>query len=344
MAIFMKSEPEKKWVNGAGTYLVSIYLIVVILGGMLLLATQLGSLTQDGPAQATGPASPALPAATDQAAATTPSTAEPIPRQPAVVQAAQSDQTEGAVTGQAPEATGQSPEASSQPEGEGSDTAETPRPESRPQTPEDIALTATFAAIGGSLGGSLHALRSLWWYAGHRQLVASWLPMYLLLPFGSALLATVVCLVLGAGFWDSGPATDSVGQILAVAALVGLFSDRAARMLEKVADVVFATKEKGADHQAAESASMLTISVAQTPTAASAAQPLTIKGAGFTPPVAVWLTDPGGSVTILPAQATPGATDSYDVSAVLAAPGQWTVRLTDTNGKASADLPLEVLQ
>lgn len=336
MAIFTKTEPERKWVNGAGTSLVSIYLIAVILGCMSLLGMQLGSLSPESvPAEEAGPSSPPPPAVNDQAGATTPSNAEPIVRQPAVVQVAQSVQTEGAVTGQSQEPTGQ-------PDDDGSDTADTPRQEPSTQTPSDIALTATLAAAGGSLGGSLHALRSLWWYAGHRQLVASWLPMYLLLPFGSALLAAVVCLVLGAGFWDSGPAQDNVGQILAVAALVGLFSDRAARMLEKVADVVFAEKEKGADHQPAESVSMMTISVAQTPTAGPAAQLLTIKGAGFTLPAAVWLTDPGGGITILPAQATPGATDSYDVSAVLATPGPWTVRLTDTSGKASADVPLEV--
>jgi hypothetical protein len=166
--------------------------------------------------------------------------------------------------------------------------------------------------------------------------------MYLLLPFGSALLAAVVCLVLGAGFWDNGPSQDNAGQILAVAALVGLFSDRAARLLEKVADVVFAEKPKGADHQPADSPSKSKVSVTPTPTADPAAQLLTIKGEGFTLPVAVWLTDPDGGVTILSAQATPGATDSYDVSAVLATPGAWTVRITDANGRASTEVPLEV--
>jgi hypothetical protein len=334
MEIFMQKEPQKKYVNDTGTLLVSLYLLAAMLVGMSWLGTQLRSLPPSEGASTTpaNPPSPATAETNGQAAARAPSISGSIPQPLVVLQAAQSTQTDGNATSQSQEATGQ-------PAG---DQAQGTRQQEPPGRAAELASTAVLAAAGGSLGGSLHALRSLWWYAGHRQLLASWLPMYLLLPFGSALLAVIVCLVLGAGFWDTGPAQDNVGQILAVAVLVGLFSDRAARMLEKVADVVFSTKDKGADHQPIEGIASSAISVAQHPTADASAQPLTIKAAGFTLPVAVWLTDPGGAVAVREAQPTPGAADSYDVSAVLATPGAWTVRLSDANGKTSADLKLDV--
>jgi len=193
----------------------------------------------------------------------------------------------------------------------------------------------------GSLGGSLHALRSLWWYAGNRQLAMSWMPMYFLLPFGSGLLAAIVCLVLGAGFWEGGPSTDNVGEILAVAALVGLFSDEANQKLRQLAGTIFTPKEKGRDQAASPTKLTIAATLPPAPTANPAApQMLTISAKGLAPPVALWVTDPANVQTVLSTTPTAGATDSFDAPVLLSASGSWTLKLTDVQGQATEDFRL----
>jgi hypothetical protein len=48
----------------------------------------------------------------------------------------------------------------------------------------------------GALGGVLHALRSLYWYVGNRNLKMSWLLVYFLLPLIGASFAVVFYVVL----------------------------------------------------------------------------------------------------------------------------------------------------
>ena len=109
----------------------------------------------------------------------------------------------------------------------------------------------------GALGSLVHALRSAYWYVGNRNLVRSWVPKYLLLPFCGAILAILFYFVVRGGFFSPQANSMHTSQygFCALACLVGLFSEQAVLKLKQVADTVFMTTEKGkdADPQAAES-------------------------------------------------------------------------------------------
>jgi hypothetical protein len=97
------------------------------------------------------------------------------------------------------------------------------------------------AALAGAIGATIHGLRSLSTYIGERYLYRSWIPYYLMLPFVGALLATVVYLVLRAGFLPgSTPSSqpDPYG-IAAIGAMVGLFSAQATEKLKTVFETLF---------------------------------------------------------------------------------------------------------
>jgi hypothetical protein len=103
------------------------------------------------------------------------------------------------------------------------------------------------AAVAGSLGGLLHALRSLSTYVGERYLFRSWLLYYVLLPLVGAVLATIVYVVLRAGLLPGETATSQPNPygIAAVAALVGLFSGQAAEKLQAIFETIFASPQQG---------------------------------------------------------------------------------------------------
>jgi hypothetical protein len=102
----------------------------------------------------------------------------------------------------------------------------------------------------GALGGVLHALRSLSWYVGNRNLKMSWLLMYFLLPLIGASLAVVFYVVLRGGLISPTAGNNAVSPygFGAVAALVGLFSPQAADKLKQVFETLFTTTERGKDH------------------------------------------------------------------------------------------------
>ena len=101
----------------------------------------------------------------------------------------------------------------------------------------------------GALGSLVHALRSAYWYVGNRNLVRSWVPKYLLLPFCGAILAVLFYFIVRGGFLS--PRTNSMQTSLygfcAMACLVGLFSEQAVLKLKQVAETVFMTTEQGKD-------------------------------------------------------------------------------------------------
>ena len=101
----------------------------------------------------------------------------------------------------------------------------------------------------GALGSLIHALRSAYWYVGNRNLVLSWVPKYLLLPFCGAILAVLFYFVVRGGFFA--PRTSSMHTspygFCALACLVGLFSEQAVLKLKQVAETVFMTTEQGKD-------------------------------------------------------------------------------------------------
>jgi hypothetical protein len=57
--------------------------------------------------------------------------------------------------------------------------------------PTDEERLLLIVAFAGALGSLVHALRSFYWYVGNRDLVMSWLAVYILLPVIGALLGLI---------------------------------------------------------------------------------------------------------------------------------------------------------
>ena len=102
-------------------------------------------------------------------------------------------------------------------------------------------------ALAGALGALVHALRSFYWYAGHRTLVRSWLIMYILLPFVGSTLGLLFYLVIRGGFFSTQATSQEASPFgfAALAGLVGLFSEQAVLKLKQVADTLLAKAPKG---------------------------------------------------------------------------------------------------
>jgi hypothetical protein len=105
--------------------------------------------------------------------------------------------------------------------------------------------------LAGALGGLVHALRSLAWYAGNRNLKYSWMMTYYLQPVVGAGLATIAYAVLRGGLVlvTTQTSSDVVNPFgfAAIAALVGLFSAQAAEWLKRIFEQVFTSAPKGKD-------------------------------------------------------------------------------------------------
>jgi hypothetical protein len=107
-------------------------------------------------------------------------------------------------------------------------------------------------AMAGALGSLVHALRSLYWYVGNRELVFSWLAKYILLPFAGSTLALVFYFVVRGGLFSPQATIQETSHFgfAALAGLVGMFSDQAAEKLREVAATLLAPTPTGADHVA----------------------------------------------------------------------------------------------
>jgi hypothetical protein len=93
--------------------------------------------------------------------------------------------------------------------------------------------------LAGALGGSIHSMRSLWWYVGNRELLWSWVLMYVLLPLVGAAIAALFFLIVRGGFIpNSAATTDNTLFLIAIAGLVGLFSQQAVLKLQDIANAV----------------------------------------------------------------------------------------------------------
>jgi hypothetical protein len=102
--------------------------------------------------------------------------------------------------------------------------------------------------LAGMLGGTLHAMRSLFWFAGNRTLRVSWLWMYYLLPFSGAAIGTIFFLVFLAGFFSpEGASSQSYFVMVGVAALVGMFSAQAVEKLKKISEAILTSVPPAAD-------------------------------------------------------------------------------------------------
>lgn len=103
--------------------------------------------------------------------------------------------------------------------------------------------------LSGALGGLLHAIRSIAWYVGERQLRWSWVLFYVSLPFVGAILSLIVYLLIRGGLISTQGTTKDLSPygIAAISSLVGLFSIQAVEMLKKVFSTIFASAPSGSD-------------------------------------------------------------------------------------------------
>jgi len=106
----------------------------------------------------------------------------------------------------------------------------------------DLFLLVVFA---GALGGALHGLRSLYWYAGLRSLLKSWTLMYVLLPFTGATMAVIFFVIIRAGLLPVQNTKNISLGVIGIALLVGLFSQQAAVKLKDIADAFLAKPAPG---------------------------------------------------------------------------------------------------
>jgi hypothetical protein len=103
-----------------------------------------------------------------------------------------------------------------------------------------------FVIVMGSLGSMIYFSSSFVAYVGNRSFRASWLWFYISRPFVGGGLAVIFFLIVGGGFLNN-RSTSNLMAIGVIAALVGLFSDRAVKKLSDIFDVVFAVKDDRGD-------------------------------------------------------------------------------------------------
>jgi hypothetical protein len=99
----------------------------------------------------------------------------------------------------------------------------------------------------GALGSFIHALKSLADFIGNRTAQASWYWWYITRPFLGATLAFIFYAVLRGGFLTGTPADVKVVNpfgAIAVAALVGMFSDKATQKLAEVFETLFKADDR----------------------------------------------------------------------------------------------------
>jgi IPT/TIG domain len=172
------------------------------------------------------------------------------------------------------------------PDGASSDIAKAAFTYACPLTSEaDLFLLVVFA---GALGGALHGLRSLYWYAGLRSLLKSWTLMYFLLPFTGAIMAVVFYVIIGAGLLPLQSTKNVSLAVITIAILVGLFSQQAAVKLKDIADAFLAKPAPGPPSESRPQGSVPpgetkpgTAKPAITPDSGAVATPVKITGTGM---------------------------------------------------------------
>ena len=131
----------------------------------------------------------------------------------------------------------------------------------------------------GALGSFVHALKSLADFIGNRTAEASWYWWYVSRPFLGSTLALIFYAVLRGGFLTGTPADVRVVNpfgAVAVAALVGMFSDKAIHKLAEVFETLFKADDKRSGKLAGPVVNKLTPSTVLAGTQAAVA--VTISG------------------------------------------------------------------
>jgi len=103
--------------------------------------------------------------------------------------------------------------------------------------------------ICGFLGALIYALRSLFYYVGHRSLLWSWLPMYVVVPIVGSMMAVVFYLVLRGGLFSSTTTVSDTSPFgfAGLAALVGMFIQQSAEKLKAIFETIMAKLVPGGD-------------------------------------------------------------------------------------------------
>lgn len=191
----------------------------------------------------------------------------------------------------------------------------------------------------GAFGAAVAALQSLGDYRGRRKLVASWAMFYIVRPPVGAGVALIFYLVLRGGFLagtDVDVGTTTPFGIVAVAALAGMFSDRAYQKLSEVARNLFRTEGDTRGETLAGLAIKTTTLGAAVHTVAYDAQLAAQNG---TPPYA-WSVDPALPANLVLDQTT-GHISGTPTAA--AAKKTYTFKVTDGTGtSAIAKIEFEV--
>lgn len=107
-------------------------------------------------------------------------------------------------------------------------------------------LLLLFVMLMGALGSMIYFTSSFVNYVGNCKFKSSWSPFYFSRPFVGGGLAVIFYLLVGSGF-ISGTSANDLMMTGAIAALVGLFSDKAVQKLSDIMDVVLAAKDHRTD-------------------------------------------------------------------------------------------------
>lgn len=100
--------------------------------------------------------------------------------------------------------------------------------------------------LAGLLGSFVHTANSFSTYVGANQFEKSWIWWYMLRPFVGMSIALIFYLVFRGGLFAGDTAAQDLNiyGILTMAALTGLFSDRATLKLEEVFENLFKPKDE----------------------------------------------------------------------------------------------------
>lgn len=111
---------------------------------------------------------------------------------------------------------------------------------------EEVRLFIT-VAMAGLLGSLVHALRSLYWYVGNRELNRSWMVKYILMPFVGTVLGLAFYLIIRGGFFSAEAQVNQTNPygFTALAVLIGMFSEQAALKLKSIAETLFVKPPQG---------------------------------------------------------------------------------------------------
>lgn len=103
--------------------------------------------------------------------------------------------------------------------------------------------------LAGALGTQAHVIRSFSWYLGSRKLKYCWIMRYFLMPFGGIALALAFYFVIRGGFLSAGTGVADLSPFafVAMAVVVGMFTEEAFEKLKKVAAAFFDQAQQGKD-------------------------------------------------------------------------------------------------